>query len=68
MIEVTTAAGTKMVVMWRHIDTFFSNGRGTTIYLAGSKNSISAREDYETVKKLISTAIMLESGCNYYDD
>lgn len=68
MIEVTTTMGTKMCIMWRHIDTFFSNGSGTTIYLAGSKSSISAKEDYETVKKLISMAMSLEARCNYYDD
>lgn len=68
MIEVTTTMGAKMGIMWRHIDTFFSNGRGTTIYLAGSKSSISAKEDYETVKKLISMAMSLEARCNYYDD
>lgn len=62
MIEVTTVSGAKMCIMWRHIATFFACGKGTAIYLDKGDDRILVKEDYDTVKKIISMAMTLESG------
>jgi hypothetical protein len=62
MIEVTTTMGTKMCIMWRHIATFFACENGTVIYLDEGDDRILVKEDYETVKKIISMAMIVEAG------